>query len=93
MRRRPASIADDRGDVAGLRQPGSPERLRRSSAIAFVVAAGVLVALMIPETPLRSTVAAHAAKVVEDIGDGFSTPTPADAVPKRAGRDYDDGTR
>jgi hypothetical protein len=57
------------------------------------VAAGVLVALMIPETPLRSTVAAHAAKVVEDIGDGFSTPTPADAVPKRAGRDYDDGTR
>jgi EmrB/QacA subfamily drug resistance transporter len=41
--------------------------------IAFMVAlAGVVVALMIPETPLRSTVAAHAANVGEDIGDGFS---------------------
>jgi hypothetical protein len=44
----------------------------------FVATAGVVVALLIPEKPLRSTVAAHAANVGEDIGDGFSMPTQTD---------------
>ena len=44
-------------------------------SIAFWVASvGVIVSLLIPEKPLRATVAAHASNVGEEIGDGFSMP-------------------
>jgi hypothetical protein len=49
--------------------------------IACIVAAiGVVLALMLPETPLRATVAARASQVGEEMGEAFAMPSSPEAI-------------
>ena len=46
----------------------------------FVALAGIVLALIVPERPLRSTIAARAGQVGEEIGEAFAMPSTMEAI-------------